>query len=728
MNNKVGISFVRVIIVAFILCFLATSGYSHVSATTRNLSDNSNSPKDVEKTSSMGKSELMAVGPIVFSNRFVDDDNINNSMGNNDELINPGETIELYIDLVNNGSQTAVGVSSCLTEDSPFVTLTFNDCSDYGDIPGSGEATNINDFDFVVDPDTPDGYIIHFTITTTATNGGPWEDHFSISVKKNHIGVVFDSALMPKLPSKLLGAGYSVTTLENNFDGAQGIYTSDINTLSTFDAIIWYASGLGAGRLITQNEYDALDLYMQYRGRVLVTGYDTLGSPIDNLMADLVRSSSAGDGPFTYSYTVINGDHLIMNGPYGVFPTGTTLTAGHADHDQAEADLSRGGMTIAELAGGRDKIIATELLEEGRVVYWNGNHNLKDWFGTTTLSSMVLSESKDASPSITNERLLAQAERIDPGEVPLEANSNGKSSGLSLNRDTLFDLQSSTVPLSASVTTFIATGDTVSVTSDPYWWHTGDYAEGVRTLSINSVERIDYSLVIGENFLNGSGHVDLNLSINGILVGSFTVLPGQLAKNLSFEFPAISGPTYTIRLEEANTVSPGAGSITLPLDVSSMVFIADQPDILMNTVSWLSQGAGVTNDPNEPNDTQASCTNIFFDIPITTPTIFPAGDWDYYCFVGSANQTIASYVDAWDSGSPLDAVLTLFDSDGTTQLISNNNHNGLDPYLAYKLPSDGTYLLRVSSFGDPCCGGLDYFYSITLTTLPQTYLPIALND
>jgi len=120
---------------------------------------------------------------------------------------------------------------------------------------------------------------------------------------------------------------------------------------------------------------------------------------------------------------------------------------------------------------------------------------------------------------------------------------------------------------------FPATGDTISVLANPYWWHAGDYAQGVRTPGLNRVTGVRYDLTITNNVLNSTGHVDLEMSINGIVVGSFTVLPGETSRSLAFLFPRISGPSYTIRLRETNTVDPGAGSIVIPLDVSRITLI-----------------------------------------------------------------------------------------------------------------------------------------------------------
>jgi hypothetical protein len=198
------------------------------------------------------------------------------------------------------------------------------------------------------------------------------------------------------------------------------------------------------------------------------------------------------------------------------------------------------------------------------------------------------------------------------------------------------------------------------------------------------------------------------------------VLPGEYARFVSFSFPLISGPVYTIRLEETNTVDPGAGPISIPLDTSTVTLFGpsteEQVALLKNALHWLGQGT-VVGDPHEPNDTPAECTPIFYDVPISDPTIDPAGDYDYYCFTGSAGQTIAADIDAVVNGSSLDPVLTLFDSDGTTTLAENDDYFSLDSYLEYTLPRDDTFYLRTRSYAHPCCGGPTYTYSILLTDI-----------
>jgi hypothetical protein len=162
------------------------------------------------------------------------------------------------------------------------------------------------------------------------------------------------------------------------------------------------------------------------------------------------------------------------------------------------------------------------------------------------------------------------SQQLEPAQVPPEGSHNPNTPDGHVLPNVLPGSPESQAPSASESAFFPATGDVVSVAWYPYWWNAGDYAEGSRTPGFSSVTGISYDLTIEPNKLIGTGHVDLDLSINGVVVGSFTVLEGETSKSVSFSFPPISGPTFTIRLEETNTVDRGAGSIVIPLDASPL--------------------------------------------------------------------------------------------------------------------------------------------------------------
>ncbi len=123
-----------------------------------------------------------AVGPVEVFRMRVDDNTLYDSNGNDDGVINCGETVELYAILGNRGTSPAVGVSATLTSADPYASQFANTSSAYPDLDAGGTGSNSNDFDFDIAPNTPDGHTIRFDVHITAAYGGPWNTSFSLPV------------------------------------------------------------------------------------------------------------------------------------------------------------------------------------------------------------------------------------------------------------------------------------------------------------------------------------------------------------------------------------------------------------------------------------------------------------------------------------------------------------------------------------------------------------------
>lgn len=129
---------------------------------------------------------------------------------------------------------------------------------------------------------------------------------------------------------------------------------------------------------------------------------------------------------------------------------------------------------------------------------------------------------------------------------------------------------------------------------------------------------------------------------------------------------------------------------------------------------------------SEPNNTFTQANAI---TPPTTVsgTIAPAGDVDFFAFEARRGQQVILDVDARSltPPSPLDSVVTLFDSRGQ-QLAENDDADGsTDSRLQFAIPADGRYFFRVRSFDGK--GGPSYAYRVTVTltgaTRPQEREP-----
>ena len=92
------------------------------------------------------------------------------------------------------------------------------------------------------------------------------------------------------------------------------------------------------------------------------------------------------------------------------------------------------------------------------------------------------------------------------------------------------------------------------------------------------------------------------------------------------------------------------------------------------------------------------------------------GEIDYYMFYAGSGQVVTADIDAWDSGSFLDSVLTLYDSDGTSELAYNDDASFLSfdsTIQSFLIPHSGWFFLSVEDYWSG--GGSNYFYTIALT-------------
>lgn len=168
-------------------------------------------------------------------------------------------------------------------------------------------------------------------------------------------------------------------------DNTVNEFTKNITLLLQYQIVLFY----NYDRAIDTEERKTLNDYLEVGGVLLVTGFDSLGSPPDTHLADVVKSSVYGDNMGESLVIVTNGSHPIMSGVYGKYSSGSSFTLQETNHDIAEADFTKGGQTLAELGNGYDKITAAELPLGGKVVYWNGNRNCNDWTQDVDMEAML---------------------------------------------------------------------------------------------------------------------------------------------------------------------------------------------------------------------------------------------------------------------------------------------------------------------------------------------------
>ena len=169
--------------------------------------------------------------------------------------------------------------------------------------------------------------------------------------------------------------GFDVTVVNDEYANNYANLL-DTDFLGQFDFIVYGERGEGNGSLMPQNVGDSLENYIQRGGDLLVTGYDTLASPPDTVLAALVRSTSTDDqGSFSPWWKTSDVDHPILNGPYGDFRDALFQGNGYQDDELTADQLSAGSdaTVLAITPGYSDRLIITDVgNKSGSVGYWNG--------------------------------------------------------------------------------------------------------------------------------------------------------------------------------------------------------------------------------------------------------------------------------------------------------------------------------------------------------------------
>ena len=138
---------------------------------------------------------------------------------------------------------------------------------------------------------------------------------------------------------------------------------------------------------------------------------------------------------------------------------------------------------------------------------------------------------------------------------------------------------------------------------------------------------------------------------------------------------------------------------------------------------WMSEGVLPDVLEVEPNDALTSGQSLE-KLPLSVNgQLSKSGDIDGFSFDVAAGQSVVAMVEAYSLGSPVDAVLNLYEASGVRLATAHDGRN-LDPALMFAVPKAGRYTLQISGFAHPPAadvrftGGATVIYRIHVTTGP----------
>ncbi|MFC1479096.1 Ig-like domain-containing protein [Planctomycetota bacterium] len=126
----------------------------------------------------IGEAVYISEDPVpLYGGAQIDDE----AGGNDDGLINPGETVDLLVTMRNVGLSSLSGVQALLSTADPYVTVTDNSAL-FGDIPARGSVPASDSYTIEIGVDCPTPHTVEFNLSIADSGTGSWTDSFSLMV------------------------------------------------------------------------------------------------------------------------------------------------------------------------------------------------------------------------------------------------------------------------------------------------------------------------------------------------------------------------------------------------------------------------------------------------------------------------------------------------------------------------------------------------------------------
>jgi hypothetical protein len=125
-------------------------------------------------------------------------------------------------------------------------------------------------------------------------------------------------------------------------------------------------------------------------------------------------------------------------------------------------------------------------------------------------------------------------------------------------------------------------------------WVTGDFWEQDFTgTGLGSANALTLNLFYNDNGLATGNPLDMAVSLNGTLVGTFIINPGDAGFNsYAFNFAPITGPAYDIKMLATNTIGSELGSVSMDdSGTESNAVLSGAPE--PGTLCLLAGGLGI---------------------------------------------------------------------------------------------------------------------------------------
>ncbi len=198
---------------------------------------------------------IVNTGTLVYDGQVIDDDILGNSNGNNNQIVNSGETIEFYFYAKNTTSSHITTTSANFSTDDPYVTIQSSRIGFASIAPGQS-VLNSNPAIFSVAENCPHNHQIVFHATGTFS-GNSWTMTIPVIVKKGSLELMSYNFI--GAPNNIVNPGdryYATYTLQNNeattLNNVYGVLRSHDLLFAIPDSLSLFGN-VGANSAVTNN-------------------------------------------------------------------------------------------------------------------------------------------------------------------------------------------------------------------------------------------------------------------------------------------------------------------------------------------------------------------------------------------------------------------------------------------------------------------------------------------
>ena len=328
---------------------------------------------------------MVAHAPTLNLSSFIIDDNAGNQNGR----IDPGETVDLIVDITNNGSSESFNIIGNLTSSNQYITINTFDV-DYGNMPGGDTVSGV--FSVTADYETPEGTEAVFDMATTADFGINSSDNFATYLGQKPILIIdfanetgSATAMLECFAELNVGADQVTESFPTDIEIYQsvfiilGVYPNNHALSSEEGILLKQYLDLGGRIYMEGGDTWAFDEPTEVHAKFLIDGIDDGSDDLDRIVGE---AENMLDG-YGFNYDGMNsyidrigaeeGAHLIFSNENPVF--GTAVSYENDVYKTIGSSACFGGLVDEEGGTNKDGLMAEYLYFFDINYLWTGIEN-----------------------------------------------------------------------------------------------------------------------------------------------------------------------------------------------------------------------------------------------------------------------------------------------------------------------------------------------------------------